>query len=402
MDLSTSAAVALRNLRRTRVQSSLAVLGVIIGVAAVVAVVSVGNGARANVEKTLASLDANQLEIVAEPAGQWRPGVKWKVEAGAGLTADDYLAIRRTIPGISAATLRAYAAVGQSASNDGPGLIVLGIDTQGIEVLGRALRRGTGFGTLDVLNAAPVCVISEFLAHAVFGDNEPIGKTLQIGNNAFTVIGVLTDDHRLSESSVDTAVFVPYTAVLLRIDRDPKVSIVVRAWQPRDLGEIQLAVSDLLEQRRGDRTAKFVSANIAEVVQRQRDASRTLTLLLGSIGGISLLVGGIGIMNVMLVNVRERTREIGIRMALGTRTVDVLIQFLMESTLLSLCGGVIGVAAGVGVARVIAYVSNWPTLITPDAIAVALVCSVGCGVFFGYYPAKRAAELDPINALHCD
>jgi putative ABC transport system permease protein len=186
------------------------------------------------------------------------------------------------------------------------------------------------------------------------------------------------------------------------LDREAKITVVLRADDPKELGRIQLEVSDLLERRRGQRVAAFVTGNISEVVRRQTDASQTLTILLGSIGGISLLVGGIGIMNIMLVSVTERTREIGIRLALGTRARDVMRLFVIEAVLLSACGGLIGVLAGIGVARAIAYVSGWATLITPGSIVIAFLCSVVIGIFFGYYPARRAAQLDPIQALRAE
>lgn len=183
---------------------------------------------------------------------------------------------------------------------------------------------------------------------------------------------------------------------------ETKVTIVLRAQDPKELERMHLEVSDVLERRRGDRIAEFVTGNVSEIVRKQKDASQTLTLLLRSIGGIFLLVGGIGIMNIMLVNVTERTREIGIRMALGTRSRDVMRQFVIEAVLLSACGGLIGVVGGVAVAHTVAYLSNWPTLITPSSIALAFLCGAVIGVFFGYYPAQRAARLDPILALRAE
>ena len=404
MNLQISLRVALRNLQRTSLRSALTSLGIIIGVASVIAVVSVGNGARASVEKTLSSLEANQLQISGDPKpGLWRRGLKWGLPTGDGLSIDDYDAIRQEIPGLSAATVLLY---GILARTDQTRVNAYGVDVQGVRVLARSLVRGVNFGETDIKTAASVCVIPEFLARTLFGDADPVGRTIQIGGTPFIVIGEMTDERAFRERGPndpgDVTAYVPYTSFLRRLDREAKITIALRAVDPVELGRIQLQVSDLLERRRGDRTADFNTGNINEIVRRQTDASQTLTILLGSIGGISLIVGGIGIMNIMLVSVTERTREIGIRLALGTRSRDVMRQFVIEAVLLSACGGLIGVLGGVGVAHAIAYVSSWPTLITPSSIVIAFLCSAIIGVFFGYYPAQRAAQLDPIQALRAE
>ena len=407
MNLAISWRVALTNLQRTNLRSALTALGIIIGVAAVIAVVSVGNGARANVEKTLSSLESNQLEVSGDPKpGQWRRGLRWGLPAGDGLTIADYDAIRGEIRGLSATTVRLYGYLNRAAPTNQPRANAYGVDVQGLRVLGRVLTAGTMFGDNDMRTAANVCVIPVFLAQAIFGTTDVVGRTIQIADTPFMVIGVMEDEARFRERQQgepgDITAYVPYTSFQKRLDREAKITIVLRAEDPKELSRIQLDVSDLLERRRGGRIADFVTGNISEVVRRQTDASQTLTILLGSIGGISLLVGGIGIMNIMLVSVTERTREIGIRVALGTRSRDVMRQFVLEAVMLSACGGVLGVLAGVGVAHAIAYVSNWPTLITPSSIVLALLCSAVIGIFFGYYPAKRAADLDPIQALRAE
>jgi putative ABC transport system permease protein len=407
MDLAISLKVALRNLQRTSLRSALTALGVIIGVAAVIAVVSVGNGARANVEKALSSLEANQLQISGDPKpGQYRRGLRWGLPRGDGLTIADYHAIRQEIPGLAAATVRVYGYLNRNVPNPQSRANAYGVDSQAFEVLARRMIGGVPFGDNDVQTAASVCVIPEYLSRMLFGDADPVGRTVQIADTPFTVVGLMTDDASFRERGPDdpgdTTAYVPYTSFLRRLDREGKITIVLRAVDPTQLGRIQLEVSDLLERRRGDRVADFMMGNISEVVRRQTDASQTLTLLLGSIGGISLIVGGIGIMNIMLVSVTERTREIGIRLALGTRSRDVMRQFVIEAVLLSVCGGFIGVLGGVGVTHLIAYLSGWPTLITPSSIALAFLCSAVIGVFFGYYPAQRAAQLDPIQALRAD
>jgi putative ABC transport system permease protein len=407
MNLAICLKIALSNLRRTSLRSALTALGIIIGVAAVIAVVSVGNGARADVEKTLSSLESNQLEISGDPQpGQWRRGLRWGLPPGDGLTIADYEAIRSEIHGLAATTVHLYGFLNRSATTNQPRASAYGVDVQALQVLGRVLIAGTMFGEIDVRTAASVCVIPQYLAHELFGDVNPVGRTVRISGVPFMVVGVMEDDPRFRERPPgepgDLIAYVPYTSFLRRLDREAKITVVLRADDPKELGRIQLEVSDLLERRRGQRVAAFVTGNISEVVRRQTDASQTLTILLGSIGGISLLVGGIGIMNIMLVSVTERTREIGIRLALGTRARDVMRLFVIEAVLLSACGGLIGVLAGIGVARAIAYVSGWPTLITPGSIVLAFLCSAVIGIFFGYYPARRAAQLDPIQALRAD
>lgn len=398
---------ALRNLLRTGLRSILTALGVIVGVAAVVAAMAAGAGARLSLERSFASLEPNQLQLSSRAKfGDLNAELRLRRSAREGLRLEDYDAIRREIRGISAITVVADGELTSAPQFNGLSLSVLGVDTQALQALGRSLARGTFFGEPDIGGAASICVIPEFLAHTLFGETDSVGRLVNIGNTLFTVIGVMKDgkgyrDRRPGYPG-DTIVYVPYTSFLRRLNRDAKISVVLSADDITQLGRIQRDVGELLERRRMGRVAEFLTNNVFDLVRSRMDASRTLTFLLGSVGGIALVVGGIGIMNIMLVSVTERTREIGVRIALGTRSRDVVRQFVVEAVVLSACGGIVGLVAGFGLAALIARVSTWPMLVTPTSLLVAFLSSALVGVFFGYYPAKCAANLDPIQALRSE
>lgn len=399
-------AVAFRTLRRTPLRSALTVLGVIIGVAAVIVMVSIGEGAKAQVEATLTGLDTNQLHVAPRMPNTRPSGPPPPLPHGEGLTFADYAAIQREVPGLSAASVQAYLSSGNGVKANGRSIEarVHGIDPAGLSIFYRRLVGGSAFGETDVARASSACVVTESVAKRLFPNSNPIGARLRIGDWPFIIIGI-APDNPLGQSSPqqgDLTVFVPYTSLLRRLDRNAPLVFVLRAADPSELGNIQLAVSNLLERRRGMRKVEFAMSNVQEAVRTYMEGSRTMTLLLGAIGGISLLVGGIGIMNVMLVSVTERTHEIGIRMAVGTQEADILFQFLLESTLLSVLGGVIGIGLGLGAAHIATSLYDWPTRVTSTAVLTAFAFSALVGVGFGFYPAHRAAALDPIEALRAE
>jgi putative ABC transport system permease protein len=406
--------VALRSLRRTLLRSSLTALGIIIGVASVIAMVSIGNGAKAQVEEMLSKLDSNRLTLHAippfaemfNPKGYRAPGRK------EGLTIEDYRAMRAELPILGLSTPQFYSNSGGTVQANGRSSSsrVIGIDTDGFNLYSRVLSSGTSFGDSDVERAASVCLISDFMRQTLFPDKDPIGEPLRISGIPFIIIGVMADGEADPYQSMmgggggDTQVYVPYTSLLLRLDRNAEngMSIILKPKLPSQLGRLQEQVNDLMERRRGSRTMNFMTGNMTQAIEAFNESSRTMTLLLAAVGGISLLVGGVGIMNIMLVSVTERTREIGIRLAIGTRGRDVLRQFLIEAVILSLLGGMMGILLGIGVAHAITSFNGWPTEVTLSSIVAAFLCAAGIGIFFGFYPARQAARLDPVEALRSE
>jgi len=255
---------------------------------------------------------------------------------------------------------------------------------------------------MDVMNAAKVCVIGQTVVDQLFGDDDPIGQTMRIGSTPVKIIGVLSKKgYSYFGSDQDDTVILPYTTVMRRLGR-PRTnltSITLQAASPNLIPLIKSEVEALLTQRRSGREPDFMVRDQLELAETATATSRTMTLLLGAVAVVSFIVGGIGIMNIMLVSVTERTREIGIRMAIGARGRDILLQFLIEAVTLSIIGGALGICGGIAVSKVIAAKMDWPTLTSTTSIAVAFVFSAAVGIFFGFYPARKASKLDPIDAL---
>lgn len=400
--------VAVRSLRRTALRSSLTALGIVIGVASVIAMVSIGSGAKAQMEKTLAKLDSNQFMVMAQmPRKHWQAGQPPPIPLGDGLTIDDYLAIKQEIQGLSASTVDTFASVGNIVVLDKSApAAVEGVDVDGVKILLRRVIRGASFGAADVHGAASVCLITESTSKTLFGSTNAIGRIVLLSDTPFRVVGVIADrgpgKSAGGVASLDSTTLIPYTSLLRRLDRSPQIHIMLKAQSPARLAMVRRQVSDLLERRRGNRKVDFVTGGVEQVVQVYREGSRTMALLLASIGSISLVVGGIGIMNIMLVSVTERTREIGIRVALGTRARDVMRQFLVESVLLCVVGGVLGILVGTAAAHTLTYANGWPTRVTVGSMIGAFLFSGVIGVAFGYYPARKAATMDPVEALRAE
>jgi putative ABC transport system permease protein len=278
---------------------------------------------------------------------------------------------------------------------------VLGESPDYLSVRGWSLADGEMFTETDVKSAAKVAVIGKTIAETLFAENDPVGETLRIRNMPFKILGVLKPKGvNFFGQDQDDVVVIPYTSAMRRVmGRQFLSAILIQAASPDQMSRIQQATTDLLQQRRQGRDPDFTVRSQLELAQAATANTKTMTVLIGSIAGISLVVGGIGIMNIMLVSVRERTREIGIRMAVGARGKDILMQFLIEAVTLSAIGGILGIIIGVGSSYVIAANTDWPTVTSPTAILVAFIFSAAVGVFFGFYPARKAAQLDPIEAL---
>ena len=391
--------VALRALRRNILRSVLPALGIIIGVAAVIAMVSIGNGAKSQVEASIASLGQNIITVF--PGNITAGGVRGGFGTASTLTIEAALAIRNEITGIAniSPEMRDRAQILANGLNWNTS--IQGEDITYLEIRTWPMAEGAMFTDADVRSATKVCVIGKTVADQLFQGTDPIGQTLRIRNLPFKILGTLSPKgFNYFGQDQDDVIIIPYTSHLKRIARRPNLnSIVIQADQADRMSRIQQDVTDLLQQRRSGREPDFTVRNQQELAEAATATTKTMTVLLAAIAGVSLVVGGIGIMNIMLVSVTERTREIGIRLAVGAHGRDVLLQFLTEAIILSLMGGGLGIAVGVGTSQLISHLNGWPVLVSTDAILGAVGFSAAIGVFFGFYPARKAAQLDPIEAL---
>ncbi|HEY8933082.1 MAG TPA: ABC transporter permease [Rariglobus sp.] len=391
--------IAIRALRRNKMRSVLTGLGIIIGVAAVIAIVSIGNGAKAQVEAQVASLGQNVISIFA---GNYTTGGLRGGGGSAGtLTPEDAEAIAREIPDAVAVSpeVRDRAQVLANGLNWNTAITGEGPDYLSIRAWD--LAEGAMFTEQDVRSVGKVCIIGKTIVDQLFPDGNPVGQSIRIRNIPFKVLGVLKGKgYNLFGQDQDDVVIVPYTSGMKRVSKRTNLnSILVQAISPEKMDKIQQDITDLLMQRRGGREPDFTVRNQIELAQAATATSKTMTLLLGIVAGVSLVVGGIGVMNIMLVSVTERTREIGIRLSIGAHDKDIRIQFLIEAMILSGLGGAIGVALGVGLSEVLAYLNGWNTAIPAWSIFAGLGGSALIGVVFGYFPASKASQLDPIEAL---
>ncbi len=391
--------VSLRALRRNALRSVLTALGIIIGVAAVIAMVSIGNGAKAQVESSIASLGQNIVSVF--PGNFTNGGVRGGFGTASTLTVEDASAIRNEVTGVVnlSPEMRDRAQILANGLNWNTQ--ISGEDVSYLDIRIWSVVEGAMFSEADVRSAAKVCVIGKTVADQLFQGMDPLGQTLRIRNIPFKVVGLLANKgFNYFGQDQDDTVIIPYTSHLKRLARRPFLnSIVVQAASPEQMARIQQDITDLLLQRRNGREQDFTVRNQLELAEAATATTKTMTVLLGAIAGVSLVVGGIGIMNIMLVSVTERTREIGIRLAVGAHGRDILLQFLTEAIILSLLGGTLGILLGVGSSKLISQLNNWPVLVSTNAIIGAVAFSAAIGVFFGFYPARKAAELDPIEAL---
>jgi len=391
--------VALAALTRNKTRSLLTVLGVIIGVAAVIAMVGIGNGAKSQVEASIASLGRNIISVF--PGNFTTGGVRGGWGSASTLTVEDASAISREIAGVVAVSPELTDRSQVLANGLNWNTLVRGEDITYLDIRIWSMTEGDMFTEADVRSATKVCVIGRTVANQLFPNMDPVGQTLRIRNIPFKVLGVLAaKGFNYFGQDQDDTLIIPYSSHLKRIARRPNLnSILIQAQSPELMAGIQQDVTDLLQQRRNGREPDFTVRNQQELAEAATATTRTMTVLLGAIAGVSLIVGGIGIMNIMLVSVTERTREIGIRLAVGAHGRDVLTQFLVEAIILSSMGGALGVVLGVGASQLVSKLNGWPVLVSTSAIVGAVAFSATIGVFFGFYPARKAAQLDPIEAL---
>ena len=391
--------VALRALRRNKLRSTLTALGIIIGVGAVIAMVSIGNGAKAQVEAQVASLGQNVISVFS---GSFSTGGMRSGWGGAAtLTLEDAEAITREVAGVAAVSPEVRDRSQVLANGLNWNTQIQGESPDYPTIRSWPIASGSMFTEQDVRSVAKVCIIGKTVVDQLFVNDDPVGQTLRIRNIPFKIVGVLaTKGFNLFGQDQDDVVIIPYTSHMKRITRRTNIgSILIQAESADIIEKVQQNITDALMSRRKGRDQDFTVRNQVELAQAATATTKTMTLLLGAIAGVSLIVGGIGIMNIMLVSVTERTREIGIRLAVGAHGRDVLLQFLIEAVILSVMGGILGVLLGVGSSQLVSYYNGWPVLVSKASIVVAVAFSAAVGVFFGFYPARKAAQLDPIEAL---
>ncbi|MFM8619571.1 MAG: ABC transporter permease [Opitutaceae bacterium] len=391
--------VSLRALRRNTMRSILTALGIIIGVAAVITMVSIGNGAKAMVEAQVAALGQNLITVM--PGSYSSGGMRSGFGFSTTLVPEDYEAIANDVEDIDGASPEVRDSQQVLANGLNWRTNVNGVGPDYPYVKNWPLTAGAMFSDQEVKSLAKVAVIGKVVAEQLFPNEDPVGQNIRIRNLPFRIIGVLGPKGVTPwGSDQDDIVLVPYSSHMRRISRRTSVSsIQIQASTPETIDKVKTAVEDLLTQRRRGREPDFIVRTQEELANTFTATNRTMTLLLACIASVSLIVGGIGIMNIMLVSVTERTREIGIRLAIGAHGKDVLTQFLIEAVLLSTMGGVLGVLVGIGASQLVAQYMGWPILVSSLSVIIAVGFSASVGVFFGFYPARKAAQLDPIDAL---
>jgi putative ABC transport system permease protein len=394
--------IATRALMRNKMRSLLTMLGIIIGVGAVIATVGVGQGAQQQVQDQIASMGTNLLYISAGSVN--KGGVRLGGGATKTLVDDDMKAILQEVPTIAEAAPGAGTSAQVVADNQNWYTRVTGTEPQYFDIRNWAFAQGGDFTQDDVTRATNVVVLGATVQQNLFGTANPVGQTVRIGTLPFQVVGVLVPKGQSGlGQDQDDGVYVPISTLQKKITGQDWLQYIMASAtsQPASYAA-QGQITSLLRDRHRIRPGQdddFSVRNLADVAQLADQSSTVMTMLLASIAGVSLIVGGIGIMNIMLVSVTERTREIGIRIAIGATESDVLRQFLSESVVLSLAGGIAGILSGIGASITITKVFGWSILISPAAVGAAVVFSMAVGIFFGFYPARKAAMLDPIEAL---
>jgi putative ABC transport system permease protein len=405
INIPSTVKISFRALWVNKMRSSLTMLGIIIGVGAVIAMVAVGSGASQKISEQISSMGSNLLIIL--PGATSAGGVRMGAGTQPTLSMGDAEAIVRECPAVSdvAPTLGGVAQVVYGHMNWSTG--ITGTTPGMLLVRDWELSSGRPFTQQDVKSATKVCLLGQTVVDNLFGDQNPVGQTIRIKNVPFTVIGVLAPKGQSPQGQdQDDTILIPVTTAQKKLfgTQFPGMVriIMVKAKSAEDLSAAEIQITELLRQRHhiGQKQDNdFTVRNLTQIMQAAEQSSRVMTLLLGAIASVSLLVGGIGIMNIMLVSVTERTREIGIRMAIGAKTWDIRLQFIIEALTLSLIGGVIGIIVGVSTSMVLSSISGWPTVVSAVSIMLAFSFSGFIGIFFGFYPAYKASLLNPIDAL---
>lgn len=394
---------AYHSIKSNPMRSFLTILGIIIGVAAVIAMVAVGQGAQYSVQKQIESLGTNVLVVF--PGAPTQSGrVRMEVGFSSRLTVEDVEAIKNQCDAVAYVTpvVRTMSQVIYGNNNWRTG--IYGVNTDYFQIRAWGLSAGSYFTEQDVKAGAKVCVIGQTVKNALFGDEDPIGKIIRIRDVPVKVVGVLEPKgQNVMGQDQDDIIVAPYTTVMTRLSRFFFIgSILVSAVSQNLIPVAQQQITQVLREKHKIQPWQeddFTVRTQTEIASTAQETSRIMTILLGSIASVSLIVGGIGVMNIMLVSVTERTREIGIRISVGARKRDILFQFLLEAVVLTVTGGIFGIILGVLISRVISGFAGWPVFISVGAILLAFGFSAAVGIFFGFYPARKAANLNPVEAL---
>lgn len=399
--------VALNALRVNMLRSMLTMLGIIIGVAAVIIMIAVGGGAQARIQDQIKSLGSNLMIIM--PGSTTASGVRLGAGANQNLTEDDALAIAREVPEVQVAAPTNRGSAQLIAGGSNWSTQVYGVTSDYFEARDWPLESGRLFEATEISGSGKVAILGQTTAEKLFEDADPIDQIVRIKNVPFTVIGVLArKGQSMMGQDQDDVVMVPISTARNRLfgSAQGKLrrvgSIFVKVQQGASMQNAEQSIRELLRQRQRTQPGQdeqFTLRNLTEMLATQEAASRVMAILLAAVASVSLVVGGIGIMNIMLVSVTERTREIGLRMAVGARSKDILTQFLVEAITLSLIGGFIGIVLGVAGSFLVAHFAGWTTRLSTESILLAVGFSAAIGIFFGYYPARKASRLLPIQAL---
>ncbi len=402
MGIKDTARIALIAIRRNKVRSALTMLGVVIGVASVIAMIALGSGARAAIDEQIQQQGTNVIFVSAGSYG--RGGVRGGAGTITTLTLEDAQSLAAQVPTVAKWTPVVRGRAQLIAGNQNWNTSVEGGNEDYVVVRNWVIASGANFTLRDILTADKVCLLGDTVARTLFPDQDPVGQIIRVRNLPFRVLGVFAPKGQGQwGQDQDDFVLAPYTTLQKKL---VGITYIHQIWITAARSELveptAVQITQLLRQRHripNPDEDDFTVRTVEEMAAARVQMAQTMTGLLMSVASVSLLVGGIGIMNIMLVSVTERTREIGLRMAVGARTRDILRQFLSEAVSLSVVGGAVGIALGVGVSQGLTRALGWPTLITTASILIAFAFAAGVGVFFGYYPARRAANLDPIEAL---
>jgi putative ABC transport system permease protein len=405
MNLYAASKVAYRSLRANKMRSVLTMLGMIIGVAAVIAMVAIGAGANERIAAQIASIGSNLIMIL--PGSTTSGGLRSGIGSTPTLTMGDARAMGKELPAVRLVSPSMRTTAPVVYGNQNWSTIIQGVAPEFFQIREWMPTGGRYFSSAEMEAAAKVAVLGQTVSDNLFGEESPVGKIIRIKRVPFTVVGVLEKKGQSPQGQdQDDIVVIPITTAQKKLVGSVHVGtvgvILAQAAGGDSVKEAEKQIVDLLRQRHRiapGQDPDFSVRNLSEMLAVAEASTRVMSLLLGAIASVSLLVGGIGIMNIMLVSVTERTREIGIRMAVGAREKDILLQFLIEALVLAVTGGAIGILVGVGGSWIISRFAGWSTLISPGAILLAFGFSAAVGVFFGFYPARKASLLDPIEAL---